>query len=91
MQCAKIRTGLGGFMLAIEYFEQFKNHAWHSRTYKKLSASDIAIAKEFLTSIAKLSKDEQVQKCNRMFLDKDKPKKWKEINELCACAITRLP
>jgi hypothetical protein len=78
-------------MDTMNHFETFKDHPWHKRTYLKLGKKDVVFAINFLKSVSALTKDEQMQKCNRMFLDKDKPKKWKEINELCACAISRLP
>lgn len=74
-----------------EHFELLKNHAWLGRSFAKLTAADLQLARKFLADNSQLSKDEFVQAAVRMFLDQpSKTKRWKEIEELLVCANSSL-
>lgn len=66
--------------------EQLKTHAWFGRVFKRLSKSELELARSFLQSHDDLAKAEFEFAVNRMFLDKPKPKHWVEILDLLANA-----
>lgn len=78
-------------MKRIDYFEAFKNHAWFNRVYKRLSENEREIAHKFIEQNDGLDKGSFELAVNRMFLDKQKPKHYKEILELLTCANSSLP
>jgi len=72
-----------------QLFLNLENNAWYGKYFKKLTVSDKKLSIDFLNSLTGLNKDDAMEKVNRMFLGKDKPKNWKLINELCSVVITK--
>lgn len=71
--------------IRLEKLKSFKTHPWFKKLYVKLSNRDLKFMHETLIQFDHLSKDEYEFKINRLFLDvKDKPRYWKEIQELLA-------
>lgn len=73
-------------MNRLKNFENLKTHPWLSRIYNKLSTSEIDFAVNFIKTNDALSKSEFEFKVNRVFINKEKPKRWKEISELLVCS-----
>lgn len=69
----------------LKTFKSYAIHPWLYRVYSRLSAQDRAIATEFIESHVHLDKGAFELKVNRMFMDKEKPKNYKEILELLTC------
>lgn len=67
-------------------FEALKDHAWHGRSFAKLTAQELSLAREFIASNSTLGKGDFEYAVNRMFLDKQKPKNFMHILELLTCA-----
>lgn len=67
-------------------FEAFSTHPWFGKVFKRLKNDDLSTARCFLKANGHLGKGEFEFAVNRMFLDKPKPKNWKEIQELLTCA-----
>jgi len=72
-------------MNRLEVFKGYKNHPWFSRKISQLSLVHLILIEHFINSNNELSKGDFELAVNRMFLDKDKPKKYKEIQELLSC------
>lgn len=62
-------------------FEVLKEHAWLGRSYSKLSKAELAVCQAFVEA----KHGDFEHDLNRLFLDKPKPKHWKEILELLTC------
>lgn len=75
----------------IRAFEQFKNHPWLGRVYKRLDKADLELAHGFLSENASLNKAAFESAALRLFLDKPKPKNWTAIEELLVCANSSIP
>lgn len=71
-------------------FNNLKHHPWSGRVYKRLNANELELALGFIESNENLDKGSFEYAVNRMFLDKDKPKHFKEILELLTCANSQL-
>jgi hypothetical protein len=71
-------------------FNNFKNHAWLSRVFDRLKNSDLDIAIRFIETNDHLDIGNFELAINRMFLDKEKPRRYKEILELLTCANSAL-
>jgi hypothetical protein len=68
-------------------FIALKSHAWLKRLFIKLNKKELELCYNFIKSTYEDSNNEYASKVNRMFLDKEKPKSWKEIQELLLCSI----
>jgi hypothetical protein len=68
----------------------YKDHAILGKLYKRLKAEDITALNSFLKANAHLDKGSFERAVNRMFIDRPKPKHWKEIIELLSCANSAL-
>lgn len=66
-------------------FKSYKTHPWLSKVYAKLRLDDMNAIESFIASNSLLDKGSFELKVNRMFLDKPKPKRFKEILELLTC------
>jgi hypothetical protein len=71
-------------------FLNYKDHPLLKKQYKKLADYELAIAMGFILDNIYLSKDDFERKAVRLFMDKPKPKHWKEIEELLLCANSAL-
>ena len=71
-------------MNRLENFRALAGHAWYGRIFTKLSAAHLALCEGFIKRNDHLSAAEWELAVNRMFLDAQKPKHWKEIVELLA-------
>ena len=69
----------------IQLFKSYRDHPWLRKTYSKLDENDLKIAVSFINENDGLSRGQFEIKLNRMFLDKEKPKKWTHISELLIC------
>jgi len=78
-------------MKRLGIFNSYKDHAWLKKVYGRLSQNDILMAVEFIGLNDELNKLDFEFKINRMFLDKQRPKNYKEILELLTCANSALP
>ena len=78
-------------MTRLEAFKALKDHPWLGRSYKKLSKADEAWAIAWLEDNKGLTKDQAPHHIVRLWLDKPRPKAWKEIEELLMCANSSLP
>lgn len=73
-------------MSEIEYLS---SHPWLSRGLKKLKKPELVILQDFISRRFD-SKDLAMEACNRIFLDKPKPKNFTTILELAsACIVYR--
>lgn len=71
--------------IRLQKLESFKTHPWFKKIYKRLGNRDCAFMLETLNKLDHLTRDEYEMRINRLFLDvKDKPRHWKEIQELLA-------
>jgi len=73
-------------MNRIKYLLNLKHDPWFKRVFKKLNNQEIEIAIRFTELNNDLDVNKFEKKINRMFLDKDRPKHWKEISELLSTA-----
>jgi hypothetical protein len=72
-------------------FESYRDHAWLSRSFKKLRPEDLQFCRDVLAQHATTSKDAFVHIVVRLYIDRPtKPKAWKEIEELLICANSTL-
>ncbi len=77
-------------MNRMEAFLSLEEHAWLGRIFKRLSKSELQIAKDFIQSHESTPQQEFEFAVNRMFLGKaDKPKNYTMILELLSCANTQ--
>ncbi len=70
----------------IDIIKGYETHPWLKKTYAKLTRLEMVQTLAFAQVHAHLSKDDFMMAVQRMFLDRDKPKHWKEIQELLTCA-----
>jgi hypothetical protein len=73
-------------------FDNLAKHPWLGRVFSRLKDEDLAAARAFISANSELSKGDFELKINRMFIDRVRPKRYKEIMELLTCAnssITR--
>lgn len=69
--------------------KNFKNLADHpllGRLFQKLTKSDLEICLQFLEASEQMNDNEYEHNLNRLFLDKEKTKNWKIIQELLSCS-----
>lgn len=66
-------------------FNSFSSHPWFSRIFSKLKTDDVNFAVRFISENSSLEKGQFEMAVNRMFIGKEKPKRWKEIMELLTC------
>jgi len=64
-----------------------KNHPWLGRGFSKLNKKEIEILENFLSEDFE-SRDEAMQACNRLFMDKEKTKNFTTVIEMASSAIT---
>lgn len=69
----------------LEVFRNYKTHAWLSKTYKKLTKSDINVIELFIEENDALSKGNFELKTNRLFMDQIKPTNANLILEMLSC------
>lgn len=74
-------------MTRVERFRALKGHAWLGRVYAKLSKADIQIGEELLAKHESSSKDELATVILRLWLDKEKPRRWVELEELMIAVL----
>lgn len=73
-------------MNRLEKFNSFESHGWLHKAYKKLSKTELDIAKGFIHENDALNKGDFEFAVNRMFTGKtDLPKNWSVILELLTC------
>lgn len=77
-------------MNRMDLFKKLYNHAWLGRIYRRLYAEEMNLALDFIVSNDHLDKGPFEYAVNRMFLDKPKPKHFKEILELLTCANSQI-
>jgi hypothetical protein len=65
-----------------------EHHPFRDKFLRKLTKNDLKIIESFLNDICNLDKNKQHEICNRMFLDKEKPKNCRIIQEICSLIIT---
>lgn len=66
--------------------EELKSHPWLKRLFKGLRGPELAMIEAFCATNAGADKNEFEARVNRMFMDREKPKRWKEILEVLANA-----
>lgn len=66
-------------------FKSYANHPWLGRVYAKLTSSDLTLVRDFIAANDSLDVGQFELAVNRMFLDKTKPKRWREVLELLTC------
>lgn len=69
----------------ITKFESYATHPWLKRVFGKLEQSDLEFCRSFITSQGEASRGDFEMRVNRLFIDREKPKRWKEISELLTC------
>jgi ferritin-like protein len=77
-------------MTRLEHFRKLADHSWLGRVYSKLKSQEIEMVEQFIVENDHLDKSTFEMKVNRMFLDKDKPRHWKEMSELLTCTNSAL-
>lgn len=75
-------------MTRLHIFRELKNDAFFGKFFKKLSTEEIRICEEFIANNSQSVSDFEYA-LNRLFLDKEKPRHWKEILELLLSANIR--
>ncbi len=76
-------------MSRIEEFKKLQNHPWLKRSYEKLKENELKIALDFLEKTQNDNNDDFAFKAVRIFLNcENKPKHWKEIEELLICSMS---
>ena len=74
-------------MNRLEEFEALADHPWLGRIFKRLTQSDLRLAREFILCHEDKSVGEFELLMNRMFLDqKEKTKNYRIIQELLSCS-----
>jgi len=68
--------------MRLNNFLALEKHPWLKRSFIKLTKKELEICINFLNETKDISKDEFAIKTVRLFLDKEKPKNWKFIEEL---------
>ncbi len=71
-------------------FISYKDHPWLKRVFKRLSEKDINFAMSFIDRHDSLGKGEFEKAVNRIFIDVERPKHYKEILELLSCSNSSL-
>lgn len=66
--------------------DYIKTHPWHSKVFNKLKADDITEIEIFFRQDF-TDKNHAMHSCNRMFMDRIKPKKYTIIMEICCTII----
>ena len=70
----------------LESFHKLQFHPWLKRSYEKLVPAEVQIIEDFIREHDQLSRADFELKVNRMFIDKPRPKHWKQIMELLTIA-----
>lgn len=73
-------------MTRVEIFNKLAQHPWLGRVYDRLTMREREIAVTFIHEHDHLAKGEFEYAVNRMFLDRERPRRYKEILELLTCA-----
>lgn len=63
-----------------------ETHPWFCRVYKRLGASDLEAMIAWAREREALSAEEWEKAVNRMYMDRERPRRWKEIMELLTVA-----
>ncbi len=74
-------------MTRLDKFMAFKDHPWLKRSFEKLTKDDLFFAEKLLREVETMGRDEYASMVVRLFLDKPKPKAWKELEELFIASI----
>lgn len=74
-------------MTRLDRFKALENHAWLKKSYKKLSKDDLQFCFVLLQDTQNLDKNAFASKVIRLWLDKEKPKSWKNIEELLIATL----
>lgn len=69
-----------------DQFKSYSSHAWHRKSFSKLSKAELELALNFIRENDALDAASFELKINRMFIDKDKPKHFSIILELLTCS-----
>ncbi len=72
-------------MIRIERFKSLETDPWFGRVFKKLKAEDRALCERWIVANDALDAGAFEQGVHRMFMDREKPRRWKEITELLHC------
>ncbi len=72
----------------IEALEALADHPWFSRIWSRLSAEDLAMMRAWAREHAELDAAAWEMAVNRMFLDRSRPRRWREIMEMLTVAGT---
>jgi len=68
---------------------ELKSHPWLGRLFKKLTKSDEHLINDFISKNIGLDKSSFEIEINRLFLDKERPKRFNEICEILSCFNSR--
>ena len=69
-------------------FNKLSEHPWLGKSFKKLTKDDVSMVQEWLAANSEIDRNRFNELAVRLFLDKPKPKAWKEIEELLiACNV----
>ena len=74
-------------MTRIDKFRALKSHAWLGKVYAKLTKVEIEIGEDLLAKHEDTSRDELATIIVRLWLDKEKPKHWQNLEELLIASI----
>lgn len=78
-------------MNRLDTFEALATHPWLGKAFKKLTQSELLIARQFIVQNNALDKGAFETLVNRMFLDIPKPKHHTIILELLVCSNSATP
>jgi hypothetical protein len=73
-----------------QHLNDIINNPWLSRVYNRLTPAEVLICNEFILANTNKGHAEFELGVNRIFIDKQKPKHWKEILEILSCVNSTL-
>jgi len=68
--------------MRVERFKKLWSHSYYKNSVAKLSMEDIQEVMDFIEKNQTKDRNDFVHAVNRMFIGKDKPKKWTLISEI---------
>ena len=71
----------------IQRFKNLESHPWFNKLYKKLKKDELELCLSLLVDTKELDKNTFAHKTVRLWLDKDKPKNWKHMEELLLACL----
>lgn len=75
-----------GLVSRLDKFNALKDHAWFSRSFKKLTQGELELARQFIAKNDGLDRANFEYAVNRMFLDRPKSKNFTVILDLVMAA-----